>query len=171
MTVNRAQFTALLEPTLRDIKSDADYPRKPYVGLSLYNVASSKKAIEHDFQWAGLGDFQVKSEGMPVTYTDPLVRGTKDYTHVRRASGYQITQEMLDHCGRHGIMSDIEMTTPDRINEAYERLKRPSWAPCALFSKLGGGCPKSHGSLPLPSCGQFAVIETVYQTGLPPLPR
>ena len=97
MVVNRAQFTALLEPTLRDIKSDGDYPRKPLIGLSLYNVASSKKAIEHDFQWAGLGDFQVKNEGGPITYTDPLVRGTKDYAHVRRASGYQITQEMLDH--------------------------------------------------------------------------
>src|SRR5437773_3040910 len=97
MTVNRAQFTALLEPTLRDIKSDADYPRKPYVGLSLYNVTSSKKAAEHDFQYAGLGDFQVKNEGGPVTYSDPLVRGTKDYQHVRRALGYQITQEMLDH--------------------------------------------------------------------------
>lgn len=97
MTVNRAQFTALLEPTLRDIKSDADYPRKPYMGMSLYKVSSSKKASEHDFQYAGLGDFQVKSEGGPVTYSDPLVRGTKDYTHVRRALGYQITQEMLDH--------------------------------------------------------------------------
>lgn len=31
------------------------------------------------------------------------------------------TQEMLDHCGRHGITSDIEMTTPDQINRAYER--------------------------------------------------
>ena len=35
--------------------------------------------------------------------------------------GIPETQEMLDHCGRHGITSDIEMTVPDRINEAYER--------------------------------------------------
>lgn len=97
MTVNRAQFTALLEPTLRDIKSDADYPHIFRVGLSLYNVLSSKKAQETDFQYAGLGDFQVKNEGGPVTYSDPLVRGTLVYRHVRRALGYQITQEMLDH--------------------------------------------------------------------------
>jgi uncharacterized zinc-type alcohol dehydrogenase-like protein len=31
------------------------------------------------------------------------------------------TQEMLDHCGRHGITSDIELTTPDMVNDAYER--------------------------------------------------
>ena len=35
--------------------------------------------------------------------------------------GIPETQEMLDHCGRHGITSDIELITPDRINEAYER--------------------------------------------------
>ena len=35
--------------------------------------------------------------------------------------GIPETQEMLDHCGKHGITSDIELTTPERINEAYER--------------------------------------------------
>lgn len=35
--------------------------------------------------------------------------------------GIPETQEMLDHCGKHGIVSDIEMTTPDQINQAYER--------------------------------------------------
>src|SRR5262245_29728969 len=97
MPINRAQFTALLEPTLRDIKSDADYPHKFGSGLSLYNATGSKKARETDFQYAGLGDFQVKNEGGPITYSDPIVRGTIAYVHVRRALGYQITQEMLDH--------------------------------------------------------------------------
>jgi len=31
------------------------------------------------------------------------------------------TQEMLDHCGKHGITSDIEMIAPNQINLAYER--------------------------------------------------
>lgn len=35
--------------------------------------------------------------------------------------GIRETQEMLDHCGAHGITSEIEMTTPDAINEAFER--------------------------------------------------
>ena len=35
--------------------------------------------------------------------------------------GIPETQEMLDHCGKHGIVSDIEMINPDQINEAYER--------------------------------------------------
>jgi alcohol dehydrogenase (NADP+) len=28
---------------------------------------------------------------------------------------------MLDHCGRHGITSDIELIAPNQINAAYER--------------------------------------------------
>ena len=35
--------------------------------------------------------------------------------------GLKETQEMLDHCGKHGITSDIEVSTPAHINEAYER--------------------------------------------------
>jgi uncharacterized zinc-type alcohol dehydrogenase-like protein len=35
--------------------------------------------------------------------------------------GIPETQEMLDHCGKHGITSDIELITPDQINTAYER--------------------------------------------------
>ncbi|MDB4983777.1 MAG: hydroxyacid dehydrogenase [Myxococcales bacterium] len=35
--------------------------------------------------------------------------------------GIPETQEMLNHCGKHGITSDIEMTTPAGINAAYER--------------------------------------------------
>jgi uncharacterized zinc-type alcohol dehydrogenase-like protein len=38
--------------------------------------------------------------------------------------GLRETQEMLDHCGRHGITTDIERITPDRINEAYDRTVR-----------------------------------------------
>jgi uncharacterized zinc-type alcohol dehydrogenase-like protein len=36
--------------------------------------------------------------------------------------GIAETQEMLDFCAEHGIVSDIEMIDIDQINEAYERL-------------------------------------------------
>jgi uncharacterized zinc-type alcohol dehydrogenase-like protein len=36
--------------------------------------------------------------------------------------GIAETQEMLDFCGEHDIVSDIEMINIQRINEAYERL-------------------------------------------------
>ena len=36
--------------------------------------------------------------------------------------GIQETQEMLDFCAEHGIVSDIEMIPIQKINEAYDRL-------------------------------------------------
>ncbi|MEH6514398.1 MAG: NAD(P)-dependent alcohol dehydrogenase, partial [Maribacter arcticus] len=38
--------------------------------------------------------------------------------------GIKETQEMLDFCGEHNIVSDIEMIDIQNINEAYERLKK-----------------------------------------------
>jgi uncharacterized zinc-type alcohol dehydrogenase-like protein len=36
--------------------------------------------------------------------------------------GIQETQEMLDFCGQHGVVSDIEIIPIQKINEAYERM-------------------------------------------------
>jgi uncharacterized zinc-type alcohol dehydrogenase-like protein len=36
--------------------------------------------------------------------------------------GIKETQEMLDFCGEHNIVSDIEMISMQDINEAYERI-------------------------------------------------
>ncbi|MFZ4576355.1 MAG: zinc-binding dehydrogenase, partial [Phycisphaerales bacterium] len=36
--------------------------------------------------------------------------------------GIKETQEMLDFCGKHSIVSDIEMIPMQKINEAYERM-------------------------------------------------
>jgi uncharacterized zinc-type alcohol dehydrogenase-like protein len=38
--------------------------------------------------------------------------------------GIQETQEMLDFCSRHNIVSDIEMTSFDKIEEAWDRVVR-----------------------------------------------
>lgn len=38
--------------------------------------------------------------------------------------GIPETQEMLDHCGKHNIVSEIELIGPEKINEAYERTVR-----------------------------------------------
>lgn len=36
--------------------------------------------------------------------------------------GIQETQEMLDFCGKHNIVSDIELIAMENVNEAYERV-------------------------------------------------
>ena len=76
MVVSRAQFLNLLEPTLRDIRSDTDYPRREVIYTKYYKIYTSKKKTEHDFQYAGLGAFQVKSEAGGITYSDPITNPT-----------------------------------------------------------------------------------------------
>jgi len=36
--------------------------------------------------------------------------------------GIPETQEMLDFCGKHGIVSDVEVIPAAQVNQAYERL-------------------------------------------------
>ena len=36
--------------------------------------------------------------------------------------GIAETQEMLDFCGKHNIVSDVEIIPIQKINEAYERM-------------------------------------------------
>jgi alcohol dehydrogenase (NADP+) len=38
--------------------------------------------------------------------------------------GIQETQEMLDFCAQHQILSDIEMIPMNGINQAYERMQQ-----------------------------------------------
>jgi uncharacterized zinc-type alcohol dehydrogenase-like protein len=38
--------------------------------------------------------------------------------------GIAETQEMLDHCAKHGVASDVEIIPIQQINEAYERVLR-----------------------------------------------
>jgi len=38
--------------------------------------------------------------------------------------GLRETQEMLDYCGAHGIVADVEVIEPSAINEAYDRVQR-----------------------------------------------
>ena len=40
----------------------------------------------------------------------------------RFIGGIRETQEMLDFCAAHGIVSDIEIIAMDQINTAYERI-------------------------------------------------
>ncbi len=98
MTVTRQQFLSLLEPKLRDIRSDQDFPRYETIYTRYFReVDQSKKATETIFNRAGLGEFAVKSEGGLITYTDPIAGTELEFTHIRRSNGYKITQEMLDH--------------------------------------------------------------------------
>ncbi len=59
----------------------------------------------------------------PVLNTVPLIMGRKSVA-ASLIGGIAETQEMLDFCGKHNIVSDIEIIKMQDINEAYERMLR-----------------------------------------------
>ena len=57
----------------------------------------------------------------PILNTVPMILGRKTVAG-SLIGGIKETQEMLDFCGKHNIVSEIEMINMQDINAAYERL-------------------------------------------------
>jgi len=57
----------------------------------------------------------------PILNSVPMILGRKTVAG-SLIGGIKETQEMLDFCGEHNIVSEIEMINMQDINEAYERL-------------------------------------------------
>src|SRR3989449_11514977 len=71
----------------------------------------------------GLGHMVVKfaaSMGADVTV---LIRGNKRLAG-SNIGGIPETQEMLDYCGKHGLVADVELIKAKQINDAYARMER-----------------------------------------------
>lgn len=64
-------------------------------------------------------------EPLPDVHGGNLIMGRKSVAG-SLIGGIKETQEMLDFCGKHNIVSDIEMIDMKNINEAYEREDRKS---------------------------------------------
>ncbi|MGV3697867.1 NAD(P)-dependent alcohol dehydrogenase [Flavobacterium sp.] len=57
----------------------------------------------------------------PILNTVPMIMGRKSVA-ASLIGGIAETQEMLDFCGKHNIVSEIEVIKMQDINEAYERM-------------------------------------------------
>jgi uncharacterized zinc-type alcohol dehydrogenase-like protein len=63
----------------------------------------------------GIPEKPVPVAAMPLVFRRRSLAGSM-------IGGLRETQEMLDFCGRHGIVCDIEMTSIDKVNECWERV-------------------------------------------------
>ena len=59
----------------------------------------------------------------PMVNTVPMIMGRKSVA-ASLIGGIAETQEMLDFCGKHNIVSEIEIIKMQDINEAYERMQK-----------------------------------------------
>ncbi len=65
---------------------------------------------------------QVGMPERPMEVAAPPVVSKRRSISGSMIGGIAETQEMLDFCGEHGVQPEIEVITPDYINEAYERV-------------------------------------------------
>jgi uncharacterized zinc-type alcohol dehydrogenase-like protein len=61
------------------------------------------------------------SEDMPPIKPGALISRRLTYMG-SNIGGIAETQEVLDFCAEHGIVSDVEVVTVDQVNEAWERM-------------------------------------------------
>lgn len=57
----------------------------------------------------------------PILNTVPMIMGRRAVA-ASLIGGIAETQEMLDFCGKHNIVSEIEMINMENVNDAYERM-------------------------------------------------
>ena len=95
MTTTRSLFSNLLAPGLRKIYFD-EMKERPSEYEGIFNIESSKRKYEDDYQMAGLGSMPQKSEGVSIIYDDPLSGNTKRYTHLSWGLGFRITHEAYE---------------------------------------------------------------------------
>ena len=92
-----------------------------------FNLIINTVSAEHDYnQYLNL----LKTDGVMVllgippkpseVLAAPLIMKRRSLVG-SLVGGIKETQEMLDYCAEHGIVSDVEMINIDQINEAYER--------------------------------------------------
>jgi hypothetical protein len=96
MTITRAQALVLLEPKLSNIWHEA-YPSQPVEYTAFCNMRETKKAKVTDYKLSDFGSLRLKGEGENIIYDDPLFGDTKEYSPVRWALGYKVTDEMIKH--------------------------------------------------------------------------
>jgi hypothetical protein len=182
-------FTSLLEPILAGISNDQGLRRRPVIGTQFFQkTMTSRKAAETYFNRAGLGAFNVKAEGASVSFTDPIAGSELKFTHRRRANGYTITQEMLDHDQFREIeklerdlqiaaMDDLEIGRHLLLNSGFSTTDNAAYGfeatgfdGLALFStahtRLDGGTNNSNRAATDVNLGITALYNALIQFNL-----
>tara|TARA_R110002020_G_scaffold68553_10_gene179369 strand:- start:1480 stop:2382 length:903 start_codon:yes stop_codon:yes gene_type:complete len=96
-----------------------EFTRIDAIYSMLLKVDSSTKAFEDTFKVAGLGTFQLKPEGTPISY-DNIVQGPRRrVTHSTYALGFRVTEEMRDD-EQHGIINRMPEDLADSARNHQE---------------------------------------------------
>ena len=93
MTITRGQALVLLEPKISTIWNDR-LQRRPVEFTKFTNARSTSKYQVTDQNMTMFGQLVLKPEGQNITYDDWIVGNSVQYTPVKKALGYKVTDEM-----------------------------------------------------------------------------
>jgi D-arabinose 1-dehydrogenase-like Zn-dependent alcohol dehydrogenase len=114
--------------TIRDHKSSRFVETKLFLILQRAYTRHGTKAASHDINsYLSLlkrdGTFcSVEIPDSPVQISVFSVAGGRKNFTASASGGTKETQEMLDFCGVHNVVSEIEMTTHDKLAESWGRV-------------------------------------------------
>ncbi|KAL8524174.1 hypothetical protein ACS0TY_013950 [Phlomoides rotata] len=82
----------------------------------------------------GAPDKPIDLPAFPLIFGKRVVKGSM-------IGSIKETQDMMDMCGKHNITCDIEVVSPDQINEAFDRLAKND-VKYRFVIDIAGGSPK-----------------------------
>lgn len=145
-------YGKLLEPGLRKIIFET-YGEKPEQYSKVFNVISSKKAIETDARMGGFSMFNEKATLDSTEYEDLTSLDTVQYKHVTYSKGFLVEKELVDdeqygqirkaaQALARAARSTVEVKAASVLNTAFSA-NANNWKGEALISAshslLGGG--------------------------------
>ncbi|MMZ47362.1 Mu-like prophage major head subunit gpT [compost metagenome] len=122
---SRDNFGRLLEPGLRKIVFDA-FKRYPTQYTQVFNVNSSKKAIETDLRMGGFSLWGKKGTLEATTYEDPTGTDTVQYKHETFSKGFIIEKEMVDD-ELYGQMKKLAKALGEAARQTVETQAATVW--------------------------------------------
>jgi hypothetical protein len=95
MSITTAQYSNALEPIVRNWYGTA-YKQYDDLFKKVFDVRTSKKAVETTMSQMGTGLFTVKGQGSPISMdtTKELYKST--HTHIAYSKGLRFTREMME---------------------------------------------------------------------------
>lgn len=95
MAILQGNYGRLLEPGLRKIFFEV-LRELPEQYSQVFNVLSSKKAIETDYRMGGFGLWEKKGSSDSVQYQDPTGTIALQYIHEEFASGFTVERKLVE---------------------------------------------------------------------------
>ena len=97
MATQSSNQSNLIAPGFKNIYSQAmDIKQHPDEYSFIFNVENSDRQYEEESYTSGFGTAPVKLEREEITFDDPIQGPTKRFTHVTRALGFRISEELQE---------------------------------------------------------------------------